>query len=465
MDLSTPDDTICAIATAIGEAGIGILKISGPAALPIIQRLFKTSQQSRDWQSHRLHYGWIQDPSNGCNLDEVLVSYMQGPHSYSGEDVVEVNCHSGFAVLNRILQLVLKHGARLAAPGEFTRRAFLNGRIDLTQAEAVCDLILSRSDRSLEVAGRQLQGELKRQVESWRATVLDLQARIEVTLDFSDDLEEQGEWHLDLTTILGEQLLPAIADLIDHYAERRVLREGLGLTLVGKPNVGKSSLLNALVRKERAIVTPIPGTTRDLIEDSFLLAGVQIRILDTAGIRAKADRIETIGINKALESMDQADLVIWLIDRSEPLSAEDDLIHQRLQGKPFLVILNKSDLPPVTLPDQVNHRYQPPRGVLEISALSPEDGERLRQHLKKQMLQGLFSETSRPFVPNLRQQQSLAAASEALRRAVKLAAEEGFPELVNTELQSARRSFDQILGLGADADLLDRIFSRFCIGK
>jgi tRNA modification GTPase len=467
MDFSPPDDTICALATAIGEAGIGIVKVSGPEALTFVQPLFEPAGlgPAYTWQSHRLYYGWIRETAANRRLDEVLVSYMRGPRSYTGEDVVEINCHSGFAVLNQILELVLAQGARLAQPGEFTRRAFLNGRIDLTQAEAVADVIRSRSERSLEIAGRQLQGELKRQVEQWRLTGLDLQARIEATLDFADDLEDESEWRPLVVTALRHRLIPEIARLIEHYDEQRILRDGLALVLVGRPNVGKSSLLNALVGKQRAIVTPIPGTTRDIIEDSFLLAGIQVKILDTAGIRDKADQIELIGIDRAIESMDQADLVVWLIDRSEPLSAADDLIHQRLQGKPCLVVLNKSDLPAAIAPEDVANRYQPGFGLLQLSALDPNDAARLKEHLRSRLFEGAFAAAAQSFVPNLRQQQALAAASEALHRALALAETSDYAELVSSELQLCRQCFDDVLGITADPDLLERIFSQFCIGK
>ncbi|OIP89620.1 MAG: tRNA uridine-5-carboxymethylaminomethyl(34) synthesis GTPase MnmE [Syntrophobacteraceae bacterium CG2_30_61_12] len=465
MDLSKPDDTICAPATTPGEAGIGIIKLSGPEAVAIVQPLFETNPATCRWQSHRLYYGWIRDPDTDCRVDEVLVSCMRAPHSYTGEDVVEINCHSGFAVLNRILQLVLAGGARLADPGEFTRRAFLSGRIDLTQAEAVADIIRSRSERSLEIAGRQLRGELRGQVGQWRELGLDLQARIEAGLDFTDDLDQEPRWRPPLMAAIQDRLLPEINQLIEHYSEQRILRDGLALVLVGRPNVGKSSWLNALVGKERAIVTPIPGTTRDVIEDSLNLAGVQVKILDTAGIRGQADPIEAIGIERALESLGRADLALWLIDRSEPLSAADDLIHRHLQGRPWIGILNKSDLPAALTMAAIHERYQPGLGLLELSALDPEAPARLKDHLRNQLLDGIFATGTRPFVPNLRQQQALAAAAAALRRAAALANEGGYPELINSELEACRKCFDAILGTAADGDLLDRIFSQFCIGK
>lgn len=465
MDLFKPDDTICAPATTPGEAGIGIIKLSGPEALAIVQPLFETNPASCRWQSHRLYYGWIRDPDADCRVDEVLVSCMRAPHSYTGEDVVEINCHSGFAVLNRILQLVLAGGARLAAPGEFTRRAFLSGRIDLSQAEAVAEIIRSRSERSLEMAGRQLRGELRRQVQRWRELGLDLQARIEAGLDFADDLDQEPTWRRLLTTAIEDRLLPEINQLIEHYSARRVLRDGLALVLVGRPNVGKSSWLNALVGKERAIVTSIPGTTRDVIEDSLDLAGVQVKLLDTAGIHRRADQVEAIGIERALDVLGQADLALWLIDRSEPLTAADDLIHQHLQGRPWIGILNKSDLPAALTPATIHERYRPSLGLLELSAFDPEAPARLKNLLKSRLLDGILADGARPFVPNLRQHQALTAAAEALGRAVALANEGGYPELITSELETSRKCFDAILGATADGDLLERIFAQFCIGK
>jgi tRNA modification GTPase len=324
MDFTSTEDTICAIATPVGEGGIGIIKISGPAALPIALKLFKPTHPVSTLKSHRLYHGRIIDPASGFGIDEVLVSYMKAPRTYTCEDVVEINCHSGFAVLNRMLELVIDAGARLAQPGEFTRRSFLNGRIDLSQAEAVIELIHARSSQSLMIANRQLRGSLRRQVTSWRETALTLQSRIEATIDFSEDLDEEPDELQGLLITLEEELIAPIEQMLSGYEDGRILREGLTLVLIGKPNVGKSSLLNGLLGKDRAIVTPIPGTTRDVIEDSFILSGVTVRILDTAGIRNEPDEIESIGIGRTLRSIEDADAVLWLIDRSRPLSDEEE---------------------------------------------------------------------------------------------------------------------------------------------
>ncbi len=465
MDISPPCDTICAVATAIGEAGIGILKLSGPEALAIAKGLFVPARADARWDSHRLRYGWVRDPETGTVIDEVLCSYMRGPHSYTGEDVVEINCHSGYAVLDRILQVALGRGARLAEPGEFTRRAFINGRIDLTQAEAVIEIIQSRSDTALAQANRQLSGELRTRVADWRRLLLQLHAQLELQLDFSEDAEEPEESLAPIGKAISSDLLPGIRKLLTHYRDHRVLREGLALVLVGKPNVGKSSLLNQLLGKQRAIVTAIPGTTRDVIEDSFLLGGIQVRILDTAGIREEASDIEAIGIEKSLETLAEADVAVWLIDSSRPLGPEDDLIHRHLQTRPHLVLLNKVDLPEQVGETQVRRRYRPSLGIFKLCALDPEAVERFKEWLEQRIVPHSTLAKQALFIPNWRQYRCLAEAAQALQRALSLMDEGAFAELVCAEIEAARKELDRILGLNLDGELLDQIFSRFCIGK
>jgi tRNA modification GTPase len=400
-------------------------------------------------------------------VDEVLLSYMAGPRTYTREDVVEINGHSGYAVLDRLLRLVIQAGARLASPGEFTRRAFLGGRIDLSQAEAVIDLIHSRSEKSLALAARQLQGEFRDRILQWRESLLHLQALMEASMDFSEDLEEEKDEDLEFPIQeLESRLIHPLQEMVAQYDRGRVLREGFTLVLVGKPNVGKSSLLNALLGKDRAIVTETPGTTRDVIEDAFVLSGILVRILDTAGIRHAPDAIEALGIERTLHSVADADAALWLLDQSRPLTAEDDTVYGSIASRPHLVLLNKHDLPPVVTVEEVQRRYPASTRILELSALNPQDIGTLREHLATHFLKQPLDADRSVLLSNLRHRDCLVQAVEALLRARDLLASRGYGELATEELRSARRQLEAILGWeGSDEELLDRIFSQFCIGK
>jgi tRNA modification GTPase len=469
MDFKLLQDTICAIATPIGEAGIGIVRISGPEALDLARSIFQPRAPEAVLKSHTLHYGWIKNPATGEIVDEVLLAFMAAPRTYTREDVVEIDCHSGYAVLNRILELVLASGARLAEPGEFTRRAFLNGRIDLSQAEAVIEIIRSRSEQSLLLANRHLRGDFRQRIEGWRESILEIQTWIEAFIDFADDLPEEAEEEAPayeaLCGSLREKVLDPVRRVLDTYAEGRVLREGLTLVLAGKPNVGKSSLLNALLGKDRAIVTPAPGTTRDVIEDSFLLSGFLVRILDTAGIRQEPDEIESHGVERAMRSLAEADVVLWLIDQSRPLTSEDNAVFQAVAGSRYIVILNKNDLPAAAPVEKVQTRFGSSAPILKLSAKNPSDIERLKTFLSESYLMRPLERCRSDTVPNLRQKECLERALEALLRAEDLLEAGAYAELVSLELQTARKRLDAILGWQTGDELLDRIFSDFCIGK
>lgn len=468
MDLNrTDEDTIAAIATPIGEGGIGIIRISGPEALPIAQKIFRPDTAPPALQSHHLYHGWILNPSTGERVDEVLLSYMAAPRTYTREDVVEINGHSGYAVLDRILGLVIQAGARPASPGEFTRRAFLGGRIDLSQAEAVIDLIHSRCEKSLALATRQLQGEFRDRILQWRESLLHFQAAMEASMDFSEDLEDEKEEDPAVPIQeLENRLIIPLQEMVAQYDRGRVLREGFTLVLVGKPNVGKSSLLNALLGKDRAIVTETPGTTRDVIEDAFVLSGILVRILDTAGIRHAPDAIESLGIERTLHSVADADATLWLLDQSRPLTPEDDTVYESIASRPHMVLLNKHDLPPVVAVEEVKRRYPASTRILELSAFNPQDIGTLREHLATHFLKQPLDSDRSLLLSNLRHRDCLVQAVESLLRAGELLASRGYGELAAEELRSARRQLETILGLeGSDEELLDRIFSQFCIGK
>lgn len=469
MDFRLLQDTICAIATPIGEAGIGMVRLSGPDSLGMARKIFLPGNPARAFKSHTINYGWIKDPVSGQLIDEVLLSYMAAPKTYTREDVIEINCHSGYAVLNRILELVLATGARLAQPGEFTRRAFLNGRIDLSQAEAVIEIIRSRSEQGMLLANRHLRGDFKVLIEGWRETLIQAQARLEAFLDFSDDLaaesEEEDPAYESLLEELRADVMGPLGATLNRYEEGRVLREGLTLVLVGKPNVGKSSLLNALLGKDRAIVTSAPGTTRDIIEDTFILRGVQVRILDTAGIRNQPDEIESFGIERTIRSVSEADVVLWLIDNSRPLSSEDDKVHAAVAGSRCIVLLNKSDLPPAFEAEEVQRRFQGMSSIFRLSVRNAADIEKLKTYLAESFIMRPVERCSSEIVPNMRQKESLEKAMRALTRVEELIGAGAYGELVSLELECARKQLEAILGWESDGDLLDRIFQQFCVGK
>ena len=466
MPSFAPFDTICAIATPIGEGGVGIVKISGPDARSIASQLFRSSSPDPVLRPHRLHYGWIFHPTTGESIDEVLLGYMAAPHSYTREDVIEINCHSGFAVLQRILGLVLAAGARLAEPGELTRRAFLNGRIDLTQAEAVIEIIRSQSDQGLAVANEQLRGSLRDRVEHWIAALTELHAHLEAAIDFADDFSDEPTLAgAALADMVATQLSQPVAAMLGQYKNGRIVREGLTLVLAGRPNVGKSSLLNALLARDRAIVTASPGTTRDVIEDSFLLSGVLVRILDTAGIRNEPDTIEALGIERTIQALGQADVVLWLLDQSEALTSEDDAVFHNIANQRRIVLLNKADLPEATSLDAVTARYGAQESILRLSVLNPEDIEGLRNLLASDYLQKPLETARSGIIPNLRHHQALLRIDEALRSAEQLLRSGAYPELVSVEFQAAHQTLEDIVGRAADDTLLDQIFSQFCVGK
>ncbi|MEE4261620.1 MAG: tRNA uridine-5-carboxymethylaminomethyl(34) synthesis GTPase MnmE [Desulfobacteraceae bacterium] len=471
--------TIAAIATPGGRGGIGIIKISGSRAVLIATAIFSSARQQSTANpenptssqtapgsaidSHRLYYGHIIDPDSGRIVDEVLLSVMRAPRSYTREDVVEINAHGGQAALNAILELVCRQGARLADPGEFTRRAFLNGRIDLTQAEAVIDIINARTDKSLQVATAQVEGKLRRSVEQIREFLIELLARAEAAIDFPDDVEEIAAPERTAAEVAARVVKPLRA-LIRHHVEGRVLREGLRVAVAGRPNVGKSSLLNILVQKERAIVTDLPGTTRDMIEESLNINGYPVILSDTAGLHDTDDPIETLGIEKTIENINGADLVLFTVEANCPVTAEDYSVFEQIRSKSIIIVINKIDL------INGNEIFKLPAAwgnieCVHTSALY----DRGIDHLKDQIIELAFGQEpldlEAVIVPNMRQklllEDSLGAAEDICR-----GLNNGTPmELVATHFQEAIETLGQILGTNVKVDLLEQIFSRFCIGK
>ena len=459
----TPADTIAALSTPPGQAGIGIIRISGPSALDVARRVFRARRPDRKWRSHRLHLGTVVDPATGDEVDEILLSVMKAPLSYTREDVVEINSHSGYALLERILNVVLDAGARQAQPGEFTLRAFLNGRIDLTQAEAVMDLIRARSERGIELASRQLRGGLKARIEAVREALVGFLAHIEVAIDYPDEGYGLAPGEKAAARVHGELLTP-LEEMRAAHARGRVWVDGARVAIVGRVNVGKSSILNRLVGTDRAIVTPEPGTTRDVVEQAVQIDGLPVRLLDTAGYRTARGAVEEIGIRLAEQCIENADLALWVVDRSRGLEADDRRILERCGETPTLAVANKIDLPR-RLEEAAIRDVCGEMPVVPVSALSGEGVEELARAVRKAVLAGDRGEAPSALAPNARQKRILdQACSHALRAVENLRAESPL-EIVALDLQDALFALDGITGTRAHGEVLDRIFSEFCLGK
>jgi len=462
MNAGARGDTIAAISTPLGPGGIGIVRISGPQALAVAQRLFRRKEGKAPLLSHRFYLGEIFHPADSRVLDEVLLVYMERPKTYTREDVVEIQCHSGVLVLQEILQAVLTCGARLAEPGEFTKRAFLNGRLDLTQAEAVIDLIQAKTRRSLDMANRQRSGRLSKEVRSAQEEILNLLTVLDAAIDFPD--EDLPEISREEIGRLIQEAQRDLDELLGTYAEGKLYREGLAVVIVGRPNVGKSSLLNSLLKEERAIVTSIPGTTRDVIEETLSLAGIPLRLMDTAGLRPAQDAIEEEGVRRTRERLAQADLVLWVVDGSESLQTEDLDILSQIRGKKTVVVVNKNDLP-LAFPSEDLREKIPEAPLISISCLHRSGMEDLREALGRVVLEGKSESPSEVILSNLRHKQAIQEARDALTQALDGLAKGFPPECIALDLQDAQTALGEIVGSHTPDDILERIFNQFCIGK
>lgn len=457
------EDTIAAIATPIGEGGIGIVRVSGAAAIPIVEQAFHSPKgrslaTASNWS---LSYGWILS-ATGEKLDEVVVSVMHSPHSYTREDVVEINCHSGLVPLQNILQRVLELGARLAEPGEFTKRAFLHGRLDLSQAEAVIDIIRAKTDKGHRLAMRQLQGDLSKAVKDMRHDLVGLLAAIEAGIDFP---EEVGDMEAMEVVALCEGLEDKLRTLLATADSGRIIREGIDTAIIGRPNVGKSSLLNMLVRENRAIVTAIPGTTRDVIEEVVNIAGFPFVIRDTAGIRHTEDVIEKIGVERAKALMEGADLVLYVIDGSVPLQDEDIELLEQLAGRTAVLVLNKLDLGTVVCIDECK-QLLPDTPVVRVSSTEKMGLKELEETVVSEVTKGQIDLSGEALiVTRTRHRQALKDALESLV-AAKETSLSGLPmDLVAIDIKGAAESLGEITGDTLQSEIIDRIFADFCIGK
>ncbi len=454
-------DTIAAISTPIGEGGIGIIRISGPEAISVAKKIF-FSPKVKDLHkvnSHTIHYGFIIDPDNGEKIDEVLLTIMRAPNTYTREDVVEINCHGGLIVLNRILEILTKQGVRIAEPGEFTKRAFLKGRIDLSQAESVIDLIRAKTEDAQKIALEHLSGKLSEKINSLRDLLTRVCAHVEAYIDFpEEDIDglTEREIEKEISFVIEE-----IEKLVEGYKEGKIYREGLSTAIVGKPNVGKSSLLNALLMKNRAIVTEIPGTTRDIIEEYINIKGIPLKIIDTAGIRHAGDLVEAEGIKRTLQAVEYAELVLLVLDSSTNLDALDFEIIEKIGNKRMILIINKKDIKSeyFSIPHELKNKP-----AVEISALTGEGIEELKETIYKTVISGKYRKDGL-VVTKLRHKQALENANEALRNALQ-SMKEGKPlEITAMFLRDALSFLGQIVGIVTTEEILELIFSEFCIGK
>ncbi len=466
------DDTIAAISTPLGEGGIGIVRLSGKDTLPIAEKLFSSPKGKRlqESESHTLTYGFIKNPSAGTTIDEVLVSVMKAPNSYTKEDVVEINCHGGTLAVRKVLELVLQHGARLAEPGEFTKRAFLNGRIDLSQAEAVMDLITAKTGEAAKIALEQLSGGLSEKITGLRDRMTSVCAHVEAYIDFPE--EEIAPASLD--RILGEiqDIRDGLVELSKSFEEGRFFREGLKVAIVGRPNVGKSSLLNALLNRDRAIVTETAGTTRDVIEEYLNIQGLPVRIMDTAGIREAHEMAEKEGVVRSLRAMDDADVVIAVLDGSVPMNAEDKAVLEKVTDKKAIVAINKSDLPAAQPYLETALRAY----AGDAANISAKTGSGL-DSLKDKVLRLAMTRTGKPqpgspfdespgvIVTNIRHKMAIDSAVDALNRGAGALSTKMPLEIVAVEMRDALDRLGEIVGSVTTEDILNRIFSEFCIGK
>jgi tRNA modification GTPase len=452
-------DTIAAISTPLGEGGVGIVRISGAAAEGIARKIF-SRKPSGGFQSHRFYYGELLDPGTEDIVDEIMLVLMQAPRSYTCEDVLELHCHGGYLIVQRVLQLVLRVGARLAEPGEFTKRAFLNGRIDLLQAEAVIELIRGKTEAALALAQHQREGFLSKRIAAVKEGIITSLAFIEAYLDFpEEDIALPAMREIESAVRTSLEL---VEELLEGFQQGRVLREGVSVLIVGKPNVGKSSLLNTLLKEKRAIVTSIPGTTRDIIEEVVNIKGLPVNLLDTAGIRDTGDEIEQEGMKLTMEQIPLADLILFVVDSSKPFEDEDSLIVEAISGREFLVVSNKADLPQaIQLPAQFKSER-----IVRISARDGSGVEALREAIFSRFIRGA-SLDGRDFtaISQVRHRDALDKAQRNLHSFLESFVV-GMPlEIVSLDLRDALSALGEVTGETTTDDILDQIFTRFCIGK
>lgn len=457
----TAAETIAAISTPPGEGAIAIVRLSGATAVATANAVFRGADLTQV-ASHTIHYGHIIDPANRQVVDEVMVSVMRAPKTFTREDVIEINCHGGIVATNRILQIVLRAGARLAEPGEFTKRAFLNGRIDLTQAESVMDIIRAKTDRAMQVAENTLDGDLRKLITTLRQDILEVLAQVEVNIDYPE--YDTDEFTTKLMLEKAQAVLTRVDALLATATTGKVLREGLATAIIGRPNVGKSSILNRLLHEDKAIVTDVAGTTRDVLEEYVNVQGVPLKLVDTAGIRDTADKVEKIGVARSKQALTAADLVLLVLDASQPLTADDRELIALTQTKRRIVVLNKQDLP-AQLDRTELAQLVPPAEWLDTTATSSVGLAPLAERIAQLFNTGVTNSQTQVMVANARQADLLRQAQTSLHSVID-GIHAGMPiDLVQIDMTAAWDQLGEITGDAAPDELITQLFSQFCLGK
>lgn len=456
-------ETISSISTPVGEGAIAIVRLSGVDAVEIADRLYKGARPLEAVDSHTINYGHILDPDSGETVEEVMVAIMRAPRTYTREDIVEINCHGGVHTINRVLQLTLKHGARMAEPGEFTKRAFLNGRIDLSQAEGVMDFIRSKTTEASKVANQQMQGRLKAHVEGLRQSILNILAQVEVNIDYPeyDDVEEATTSFLEEE---AQKVKDEIRKLLKSSAQGKILREGLSTVIVGKPNVGKSSLLNYLIQDNKAIVTDVAGTTRDILEEYVNVNGIPLKLIDTAGIRDTDDIVEKIGVERSRQALKEAELILYVLNNNEPLTDEDIEILDSMADQNVINIVNKLDLEPKLDVEDLQKRY-PDMPVVRTSIINGTGVDDLEDRIASLFFEGEIQSVDSTYVSNNRHIHLLEQAADAISDAIESAGMDVPVDIVQIDLVKTWELLGEVIGEDVSEQLIDQLFSQFCLGK
>ncbi|MEX3441866.1 tRNA uridine-5-carboxymethylaminomethyl(34) synthesis GTPase MnmE [Staphylococcus hominis] len=456
-------DTITSISTPMGEGAIGIVRLSGPEAVEIGDKLYKGKKKLKDVPSHTINYGHIIDPETDEVVEEVMISVLRAPKTFTREDIIEINCHGGILTINRILELTMTHGARMAEPGEYTKRAFLNGRIDLSQAEAVMDFIRSKTDRASKVAMNQIEGRLSDLIKRQRQSILEILAQVEVNIDYPeyDDVEDATTEFL---LAQSKKIKNEIDQLLETGTQGKIMREGLSTVIVGKPNVGKSSMLNNLIQDNKAIVTEVAGTTRDVLEEYVNVRGVPLRLIDTAGIRDTEDIVEKIGVERSRKALSEADLILFVLNNNEPLTEEDRTLYEVIKNEDAIVIVNKTDLERRLDIEEVKTMIGD-TSLIQTSMLKQEGIDELELQIRDLFFGGEVQNQDMTYVSNSRHISLLKQARQTIQDAID-AAEAGIPmDMVQIDLTRTWEILGEIIGESASDELINQLFSQFCLGK